>query len=296
MSDLIQSVTERTHKVSIETSLEQMHAHQDQTYSGKFIDEETGESGDWAMVTDGHGTSMCINFLRSIPSDVMDRFIGSPVPANTLFDHINANVRLGERQCSGATMCLVKVYFDRIVCINVGDSQAAIYKNGELAFISVEHNCYNEREKERLRGLYSDICFIQSRTLELLTDSKMTYTESEYAKFSNNVMLATTQAIGHNGRTGIAPDVTTIHYEPGDVMQVVIGSDGFWDMVMKHNEDEMLSFATKSSNELLSLCMGRWLQEWEMQPDLNIDEVFKSRYQRDQCDDACVVKIDITYV
>ena len=290
------SVPESTHQVSIGTSVEQMHAHQDQTYSGKFVDEETGERGDWAMVTDGHGLSTCINFLRSIPSDVMDGFIGSPSPAISLFDYVNANVKLRSGECSGATMCLVKVYSDRVVCINVGDSQAAVYKNGQLAFLTVEHNTSNEREKERLRALYPSIYFMPSQTIVLLTESKMTHAYSEYAKFSNKVMLATTQALGHNGMTGISPDVTTIPYGPGDVVQVVIGSDGFWDMVMKNNDDEMLSFASKSNDELLTWCVGRWLQEWEMQHDRNIEKSFKSSYERDQCDDVCVVKIDVTCV
>jgi len=292
MAYLIEHITERTRKVLIETSLEQMHAFQDQTYSGKFMDEETGESGDWGMVTDGHGNNTCIHFLRSIPSEVMDRIIGSLEPAKALFEHVNANVKLGPNECSGATMCLVKVYSDRVVCINMGDSQAAVYKNGQLEFITVEHNCFNEREKERLRGLYSDIQYIKSKTLELLTESKITYKSLEYVQFSNKVTLATTQALGHNGLTGISPDVTTIPYLPGDVVQVVIGSDGFWDMVMKDNTDEVLSFASKSSNEILSWCLGRWLQEWEMQRDRNIAKSFKSRYDRDDCDDICVVKID----
>jgi serine/threonine protein phosphatase PrpC len=296
MAALIKTLPESTHHVSIGTSMEQMHAYQDQTYSGQFVDEVTGERGEWAMVTDGHGLSTCINFLRSIPSEVMDGFIGSPSPAISLFDHVNTNVKLRPSECSGATMCLVKIYSDRVVCINVGDSQAAVYKNGQLAFLTVEHNTSNEREKDRLRELYPSIYFMPSQTIELLTDSKMTYAYSEYAKFSNNIMLATTQALGHNGMTGIAPDVTTIPYGPGDVIQVVIGSDGFWDMVIKTNEDEMLSFASRSSNELLTWCVGRWLQEWEMQPDRNNKKWFRSSYERDQCDDICVVKIDVTCV
>ena len=223
-----------THVVSIGESVEQMCKLQDQSYSGNFVDDDTGEIGKWAMITDGHGTNTCIRFLREIPNDIMSRFIGTNNPVITLSKYVNNRAGIRIYECSGATMCLLKVYSDRVVCFNCGDSQAAIYKNGKLEFLSVEHNWFNPREKQRLYMMYQNIRFIQGNNIEVASENKLISAYSEYACFPySNIRLALTQAIGHCGRTGYAPDITTIHFEPNDTVNVVIGSDGFWDMLMK---------------------------------------------------------------
>lgn len=288
------AIVEVMNTINIGRVSEKMSKGQDQTYDGTFVDEETGESGRWGMVTDGHGTDQCIKFLRSISAETMNEFIGKKDPAGALFEHVNqyAGVCLGE--CSGATMCLVKIYKDRIVCINCGDSQAAVYKNGQLEFLTIEHNSMNAKEKDRLTAKYSDIRYYPSGNIELISPVRMIGVPMEYVCFPNtNMQLAVTQALGHRGITGCAADVTVIPYDPEDDIRVIIGSDGFWDMTMRKNEAEMASLAQKNCHELLEFALGRWLQEWEMQLDLNDEYVQKASYTRTQCDDVGVVKIDI---
>jgi len=269
-----------------------MDKGQDQTYSGVFQDEETGEEGYWGLITDGHGTNKCIEFLRSIPQETLNGIVGSKTPVENLASHINRNITIHTNESSGATMCLVKIYKDRIMVINCGDSQACVYKNGEQVFLSYEHNYYNEKERQRLEKMSTK--YQNSNNIEVITETKLCGVPSHYALFPPNLALASTQALGHNGRTGYAPDITVISYETGDSLQVIIGSDGFWDMILKGNISEMNSFASKTGEQLVQFAVGRWLQEWEMYIDKTTTVFEKCAFDRNECDDVSIVKIDIT--
>lgn len=282
-----------SHNVSIDSSVEKMCKGQDHAYHGIFIDDETGETGKWGMITDGHGSNTCINYLRSIPQSDMNNVMGNPSPAEALFKMVNQFSNVWSREASGTTMCLVKIYRDRIVCINVGDSQAAVYKNGELAFLTETHDSFNEKEIARLTKENPNLDFYASQSIEITTDGKMYSVPSKYIIHNNHITLALTQALGHCGITGCAPDTTTIPYGPEDTMRIVIGSDGFWDMVVQKDAAEVLSFADKSSDELLKFSVDRWLQPWEMCRDREVGKFETGSFRKEECDDVGVLKIDI---
>lgn len=280
--------------ITISESMEQMCKGQDQTYSGSFIDETTGEEGEWAMVTDGHGTNKCIQFLRSIPKELLNKIIGSSNPVENLANHVNKLAFIGKEVSSGATMCLVKVYKNRIVTINCGDSQVAVYKNEELQVLTEEDNYENLKERQRVERNIPGIKFEKSCNIEIVSDKKMCGIPCHYIIYPNGTKLAPTQVLGHGGVTGYDPNICVVPYGAEDSIQVVIGSDGFWDMVLKENTEEMASFSLKTSDELVQFAVGRWLQEWDMYQDKSTNIFETCSYQRNDCDDVCVVKIDIT--
>jgi serine/threonine protein phosphatase PrpC len=280
-----------SHAITINESIRQMDKGQDQTFSGTFVDAETGEPGKYGFVADGHGKNQCIDCLRAISQETMDGIIGSAAPVENLAQYINEYGYVTNNNSSGATMCLIKVYSDRVVAINCGDSQAAIYKNGELVFLSEEHNCDNEKERERIAK--KRVIYENSPNIEVVSEIKMVGITSRYAIFPPYLRLASTQALGHNGRTGLAPDVTVVPFKPDDKVHVVIGSDGLWDMVLKQNVEEMNSFTSKTSAELVEFAVVRWLQPWNMHKDKITEVHVLSRFEPHQCDDVCVVKIDI---
>jgi len=282
-----------SHSVSIGNSVRQMCKRQDQAYQGIFIDEETGEKGKWAMITDGHGNDKCIAYLRSIPQAELDKVVGLKNPAETLFAMVNKNVLLRLHESSGATLNLVKVYSDRLVCINMGDSQAAVYKNGELVFLTEFHDSSNPVERQRLMKENPSVGYFPSKSCVVTTDGKMYQADAEYIHHTSYVILALTQALGHRGVTGCAPTTTTISYGPEDTVRVVIASDGFWDMVAENAPEEKLRFADMSSDELLNFAVDRWLQPWDMYMNRDKPEFQTCSYTTNECDDVCVVKIDI---
>lgn len=285
--------TQGKHVVAINTAIEQMSKGQDQAYRGTFVDESTGETGQWAMITDGHGSNTCINYLRRIPQLELNKAMGTASPAETLADMVNKFSNIWSRESSGATLCAVKVYKDRVVCMNVGDSQAAVYKNGELVFVTKEHNSLNEKEKARLSTHNPSIKYNSSHKIHVTSDKTMYSVPCEYIQHAPHITLALSQAIGHCGVTGCAPDTTSIPYGPEDTVRVIIGSDGFWDMIAQNEPDEMAKLCDMTSEELLKFGVDRWLQPWSMRQDSENQDFDTYKYEREQCDDLSVAKIDI---
>jgi serine/threonine protein phosphatase PrpC len=282
-----------THNVEIDMGLAQLCKGQDQTYSGVFIDEETQEEGTWAMVTDGHGSNTCINYLRSIKQDKLNEIIGKTSPVETMAKYINENARIANFESSGATMCLVKIYKDRILCINCGDSRVMVYKNDKKIFLSKEHNSFNMNERRRIEACYPGVKIEKTTNIKIVSETKMIGIIGEYIEFPSGTRLMTSQALGHNGHTGYSPDYETIYYDKNDSLRIIIASDGLWEMVLKDNEEEILKLAKMQCKDLLDFAVKRWLQEWEMYTDIYAEAFIKCSYKENQCDDVGVVTVDI---
>lgn len=283
-------ITPEIHTVVISEHIEQMCKGQDQTYSGEAIDEVSGETFQYGMVTDGHGGDLCINFLRSITKEKMAEIMGKKNPVEVMAKYINDNVYI--KNCGGATMCLTKIYKDRIECINCGDSQVAVFKDGELVYISKEHNWENQEERQRLLAMNMGIYFTPSSNIKVINKTQMEGCYSEYATWRDASMLACTQALGSNGKTGYNPHHEIIPIDAGSRYKVVIGSDGLWDMINKEDIEDIKQLCFMTAHEGVDFIVSRWLQEWEMLP-MGKTEFEKGQYSRRQCDDVSMVTIDI---
>ena len=279
-----------SHAVDINSKLNQLSKKQDYIITDQAIDKETGELFNWSVVFDGHGSDNCISFIRNIPMQIMTDFIVSDRPIENLAKYINDNVKL--RISSGSTMCLIKIYQNRIVCINCGDSQAAVYKNGNIEFISKEHSFKNEKEKARLAN---NVTYIPSSDIAIRDENTLISVYSEYIEWNEHpIKLACSQALGHNGITGCAPDTVVIPITPGDRFKVIIGSDGFWDMVIKDDYNDMVQLWGMDADAIMKQTTDRWLQSWNMIDVLNDSSiVHRAKYQPYQCDDIAVVVADI---
>lgn len=275
---------------------EQMDKAQDQTYTGVAVDELTGESFIYGMITDGHGSNECIEFLRSFSRKRMAEIIGKRNPVETLAEYIISKTKKG-----GATMCLTKVYKDRIECINCGDSRLAVYKDGELVFLSQEHNWTNSQERQRLIGSDNFMGFTPSSGIQVTNETDMIGCYMEYATWKDHSKLACTQSLGSNGKTGYAPDHTVIPIEPLSTYKIIIGSDGLWDMMIKNkgtdlgvDNTDLLRLYTMSARNIVDMAVSRWLQEWNMgilhEGTISFE---KGQYKRYHCDDVSSVVIDI---
>jgi serine/threonine protein phosphatase PrpC len=280
-----------SHVIDINTKLTQLSKKQDFIISEQAIDKNTGELFSWIVVFDGHGSNDCIDFIRKIPLQDMIEFIISDNPIENLSEYIDTNLEL--KSSSGSTMCLIKIYLNRIVCINCGDSQAAIYKNGELEFITEEHNYKNEKEKLRLEN---NVNYLPSSNIQIEDINTLINVYSEYIewKVENYTKLACSQCLGHNGITGCVPDTVIIPITPGDRFKVILGSDGLWDMIMKDNEDEIKELYGMDAEQIMNKVVDRWLQPWNMIDRLNNNPIIHySKYKPYQCDDISVAVADI---
>ena len=279
-----------SHAVDVNAKLNQLSKKQDYIICEQAIDNETGELFNWCAVFDGHGSDDCIQFIREIPITTMNNFISSKNPIENLYKYINQRLKM--RVSSGSTMCLTKIYQNRIVCSNCGDSKAAIYKNGKIEFVTQEHSFQNKNEFFRLAN---NVTYLPSSDIEIVDDSTLVSVYSEYIRWNiDYTKLSCSQALGHNGVTGCAPDTVTISITPGDRYKVIIGSDGLWDMIIKENDKDMLQLWGMDADAIMKQTTERWLQPWNMVDVLNDDDTVRyAQYQPHQCDDIAVVVADI---
>jgi len=295
------AIEESVRGVSMSQHVQGMDKYQDQTYLGDGIHETTGETFKYAMVTDGHGRDDVIRILREISHVDLSKMLGKDDPVDALAKYVKRkqdelfalNKYNHKYEATGATMCLVRIFRDRIECINVGDSQAYIYCDGSLLFKTKEHAVHNEGEVARLKAMNPRLNFEDANNIEVVSETRMTQSVSKYVVWPDGHRLACTQALGHGGRTGYAPDTNTIVIEPGRSYQVIIGSDGIWDMMIKDSVSDAERLWGLDASGVVKFANDRWLQEWEMVYLADPETIRKSSYSRHHCDDmgAAVVKI-----
>jgi serine/threonine protein phosphatase PrpC len=284
----------KTHNVLITQHIEQMCSAQDETFIGKYRD-ETGEEFDWCMVADGHGSDFCINILRNFDKNKLNNIISKKNPIETLFEYINNEFKkYNYNYTSGSTICLVKYHKDYVEVISCGDSQAAIFKNGELVLLTEEHDWKNESERERLLKLHNNnIITRPTIDIKVSNNTDLIGVLSDYIRYPDNTLIACSQSLGHNGITGCSPYVSISKFDKTDSLRVIVGSDGLWDMIMKDNIDEMNELYKMEGTDILQFAINRWLQKWNM---IRLDDptnIVVASYERHQCDDIGFVVMDI---
>jgi hypothetical protein len=137
-------------------------------------------------------------------------------------------------------------------------------------------------------------------TDEILCLEKLAY----YYVFDNKLKIATTQAFGHGGITGYQPDKNIIHYQEEQKVRVVVGSDGFWDMIIKNPkyveqqkiEDETRDLINMNIEELSDKVLNRWKQKWTCYNEVNgrftKEFVYYDKYEPQDWDDCAVAVWD----
>ena len=290
VSGCITQPEEKTHTVHIEARVKQLCKRQDATFYGHAVDDATGEEFDWTMCCDGHGTNSCIETIRSIPQNTMNKMIASAEPVQQIALYLLRTRSVAPAEQSGSTMCLVKCFANRVVCINCGDSQTTVYKNGERVHLTKVHNWSNAEERTRVINMRGK--FTKSSSFQLVTDKHMKYAYCEYADFMFGPLISCTQALGHNSATGYNPDVVVIHYTSADTLRIVSASDGVWDMVMENNVDDIAALRDLSCEQILDRYVNRWKQDWDME-DPATGNLEKSKFGPREYDDVSVIVMDI---
>jgi serine/threonine protein phosphatase PrpC len=288
-------------RIAVSEHVEQMSKGQDYTVSGQV--EIDGQPVKYAVVFDGHGSDNVIRFIRNIKPHKMDEIMATDDPATTMFHYINnATPKLCIRgECSGSTMCLARIFPTHVEIINVGDSQAVVFKNGQIEFISETHEYGNPKEKERLETTGRIYYVLDSKSMKIVSETDMQMVKSFYIVHKNDgVQLALSQALGHDGKTGVCPDRTIIPYGEADDIRIVLGSDGFFDMVLRERAtdqfvtQDLLDLVDMPGEDIMKRTIDRWLQEWEMYYSFEDQELSSSgKYEKEQCDDVAIVKICI---
>jgi len=275
---------EPKYSVSIDYAIEQLSKGQDYICQGKGLDHTSGEPFEYVMLNDGHGFDDCINFIRAISEEKKAELIGSTTPIHALADHITSRIRFG-----GATIVLLKIYSNRAICMSSGDSQILIFKDGERFYMNEKHNCDNMKERERISTLGA--IFKPTTNIQVTSETTMKSISIEYTVFKTGLHLACTQALGHNSITGYEPEEFVFYFEPSSSYRFILGSDGFFDMILLDDTKENEELKTKTCNELCNKAVDRWLQEWEACS--SDGSTHKFTYEREECDDVGICLVEI---
>lgn len=226
----------------------------------------------WGVVLDCHGPRKN-NYFKSIGErQNWDSIMREVRPDLTLIESLKRDEPDPNKNTSGATMSMFKVFSGRIETMNIGDSRTAIYKNGKLVYINTPHNRKNPLEVERLAA--KNMRYVPSNypTPYMIEAKKMRFKETEYCIFEDGTRLAMSQSLGHNHITGYDAEIHTESFEEGDVMRVVSGSDGLFDMILTEEDGEneediqqdLLDMTTMGVEDLLNKVEVRWKQLWHL--------------------------------
>jgi len=235
-------------------------------YCGETHERQLGSKQDYAVkgmvgelvyigVMDGHGNGVnknkCIDLLRSYN---FDEIASSDNPVGM----IAAKLQPHDLRASGSTFTFARINKTEreIEVFNVGDSKTVIIINGKIVYTTPEHNFHNAAELRRTKDLVHSIRPTMAPFPVNEHDVRML--RSDVGLFRNGDFLVPTQSLGHDNVTGLAPSIEKISYDKTDVVRVICGSDGFWDMYME--EYEQLSCDTPEN--LIQLAEDRWKQQW----------------------------------
>jgi hypothetical protein len=155
---------------------------------------------------------------------------------------------------------------------HVGDAKARVFLNGTMVHETLDHTFDNPAEIARTtaRIQHTKAPFPVSDTEVQLVDSPVGY-------FSNGEAFVPSQALGHNGVSGLEPGHYTLNFDMFDIVRVVCGTDGFWDMLPPTHG---------TAQELCEEAVRRWKQLWTFG---NV------RTSYDSIDDVSVAILDNTY-
>ena len=285
---------------TMEIELKQSVSAQDFISSGSFCDEINGRRFDYMLSADGHGTSFCIDILKELHREnKIEEYLTVENPMIKLGEFINSKYTLKK---SGFCCVIVKIYqpigkesgIVKSWC--VGDSQSAIIKNSELVYISCPHNLTNPSEVERLKEIRHLIQPCDS-VPKISTKTSVIPRKAQYINFISGVnsSIAMSQALGHNGITGLVPEYYEHIFTDNDKIRVVIGSDGFWEQhifdgpCQEDVDEDLLNLTTMSAKQLIDKMEARWKQVWKYYwiPG-NTEKFVETDYPEDGIDDINV--------
>jgi len=238
-----------------------------QDYSGHATFQNTS----YCFVFDGHGRDDCIDHIRTLD---MNHFALTDCPPRAL----EANFVGKNFYKSGATFVLARItqteHNHKLEVFHVGDAKAQVFLNGLLLHETIDHTFENPTEIERTKH------FVRIQPTKApfpVSDNEVQMVDSSVGHFQNGEAFVPSQALGHNGCSGLETGHYTLEFDPFDKIRVVCGSDGFWDM---------LPPTIGKASELCQEGVKRWKQLWKF------GDV---RTTYDSIDDVSVAILDNTY-
>jgi serine/threonine protein phosphatase PrpC len=238
-------------KISMDMCVRGLAKNQDLAFNGKS--DLNGESFDYGIILDGHGSDEFIRFMRRLDWVFI---VSCDDPWGAIHPILIENSHLN----GGSTLIIMRAFANRIDVISVGDSGILIYKNNELIYTNEKHTNSNSREQERLKSnpLYRGLKKPVDSIPLIRNPHEMQAKRGYYNYFGPDYdpkqhQLAMTQSMGHGNITGYDPERHVESFEETDSIKIVMGSDGLFDMLLLEQSISKLPELTSSEMEDLKL-------------------------------------------
>jgi len=267
ISEHVIDIPPRTRKMS--HAISQLDSCQDSVFTGSY--ENAQESFDWGIISDGHGKLYspyehirvpfmafkeafdALDHIAIVLSEDPVAYIHKMIP----FELYPVNV--------GATLLMFKAFKNRVDIFSVGDSSARVFINKELVYMNELHKIKSDKEVKRLSEQKIHYTVNLDKCHRILDENHLIMEPSSTVTFHNDkgldFGLSLTQSIGHHGITGFDPERKTIEFSCDDEVQIIIGSDGLFDVVC-HEIDGLFLAQVEEADALVKFADSRWKQEW----------------------------------
>jgi serine/threonine protein phosphatase PrpC len=275
MSESIRNMVGKLH-----TSIEIRNIDKKQDYvkiTHEQMDYTVGKQCDIIECYDGHGNNQCIDYIKQLnTTDIIQRFREPELEIQRLMD-----ASLGSYPFdSGAVCAFAKIYDNYAEFRHVGDSQICVFVDSSLVYKSLGHDSENADEIERVRDTGLTRSTIKRKTC-VLNPRDITYADSMVFTWRTRFSLCPTQSLGHRGYTGIFPTVKRIDYGEQARVDIVVATDGLWDVLNPSHDENREALLSSSASELADIAENRWNQTWNVIVDVEKPEdVFQSNFEK----------------
>jgi serine/threonine protein phosphatase PrpC len=280
-----------------------LNKNEDFIIKGTYIspNELVSESFDYMICFDGHGdlSKTFMTFIRNLP---FEEIIHQECLATYIQNLIVLNPELSIN--AGSTLVYAKIYKNKIIISSVGDSTAFVYINNELIYVTPEHTLDNESEQTRLNEMKinssNKFNYIKqpSESFQLVSETLIKNIKTVYNTFmrineithlTDITSIAMTQSLGHHNLTGCVPTKEIIYFTEEDKVDIIIGSDGAWDIIDPEiipSDNELLLFS--SAEEIALEAEKRWKQDWNFMYDEEQEQIIVTNFESKFWDDISV--------
>ena len=165
-------------------------------------------------IFDGHGGNDVVKYIKDrVPEIIKNNLKNSPIELaiEDSFTKIDEELKFYDSEYTGSTATVLLIQNNKIYCANVGDSSAYIIYENDVKKITVDHKCSVEEEANRIINMGGKIT--KNRVMGQLVLSRCLgdFYVKKYGVINTPYM-----------------SINDLGY---DVKNVVIASDGVWDVI-----------------------------------------------------------------
>lgn len=248
-------------------------------------------SDDIFAVLDGHGGTIISDTLsknlepaiRSKLADI-DKSNEDVIRSTIIecFQEIDTQIieMIKSKPNCGSTCTMVIRLNNKLVLINLGDSNLVLYVNGEKRIVMKEHLYSNPEEKEIVDSLVEtgEIYIKAGWSPKILNDDDVTMVRSDMLILHKDGSgIVPTRNFGHRywkqtNNMSVVPYIEFVDMIQDEVYEIVLASDGVFDILA--DIDEIYPIIKDSDNKsktLVEFAEARWRKGWNYKMDGHLD-------------------------